>query len=174
MRPGPFQIGVGVAGSEIGVGECGDLEWWWGYDVVKKMGGAYLGTSTLVDAVVKGIIGGATFSMHQIDSVNLLKVFPLATLSAGATSKSLTPTTALVVGKALQAIAARIRFHWMSEATLTDESQDVVCESGIIIPRGDPVSYDLDEERVIVQPCELLAFWDATTDTPFVFGKNVA
>jgi hypothetical protein len=174
FRPGPFQIGVGAAAAEVGVGECSDMTWAWGYDIQKKYGGAFFGTSTVVDAVVKGFIATAEFVIHQTDVVDLARVFALATLSSGATSKSLIPTAALVIGKSLYASATRIRFHYMSEAVLTDETQDIIVEKGIIIPRGEMTAFDLDDERVILQPCEMIAFYNATDDSPFKFGVNAA
>jgi len=172
IRTGPFQIGVGAAGSEEGVGECDEVQVFLGYDIVEKFGGSFLGRSSLIDAIVQGIRAGATFMCEQMDTTTLDRMFALGTLSAGNSSKSLTLVNTTIVGKSLLASASRIRFHYEGQSTKTDETKDIIFPKGIIVPTDDPFTIDGSEENMR-QPCAVLAFWDSTTTGPVVLGQNV-
>jgi len=169
---GPYLIGVGPAGSEESLGDCEELRITSGYTWNEVMGGSFTGTDTLVDLVVKGVKARAAFLMVQTDPTGLKRGFSLATLSAGATSKSLVPTVALVVGKSMLAGATRIRFHKYSVTDLTDETQDIIFEKGVIIPVDEEWAADGTRSNAI--PCIAVGFWNSTDGGPIKFGKNVA
>jgi hypothetical protein len=172
LRTGPFQIGVGAAGSEQGVGECDEIQVFRGYDIVEKVGGAFLGRTSLIDAIVQGIRAGGTFMGMQMDETTLDRLFPLATLSTGNSSKSMTLTNTTIVGKSLLAQASRIRFHYEGQSTLTDETKDIIFPKGIIVPTDEPYTIDGSEDNM-KQPFAVLAFWDVTTGTAHISGQNV-
>lgn len=172
IRVGPFIVGVGVAGSEIDLGETQEMNFAYGYEISEIKAGDFLGTETLIDAIPIGIKAVASFMLGQYDTADLKLVSPLATLSAGAVSKSLTPEHKKIMGQSLLAQAARIRFHKASVADKTDETEDIIFPAGIVIPTTE--EYTISPDDKAKQPCMILAFYDATTDAVVVFGEQAA
>lgn len=167
---GPFLIGVGAAASEVSMGEVAEVEVTTGYHLLDIYAGCFYGRQTKIDSIVDGIEAGATFMLLQTDTTTLDTAFALATLSAGATNKSMTLDVDTICGASLAASATRIRFHKYSVASLTDETKDIIFPKAIIVPAPEPFSVDGSGATMI--PCVLLAFPDSNKDI-VIFGQNV-
>ena len=173
---GPFLVGIGTSGSEVSVGEIDALAVTIGITTDLIKAGAFFGTETVVDEIVNGVTGTATFKMKQVlDTTNLEAVAApgtLTTLSAGPTSKSLTWDVNTICGNSLKANAARIRFHKYSVTSLTDETQDIIFPSAVIYIPAEEMSLNAADGSLGIS-CFLRAFPDSNNDV-VVVGFNAA
>lgn len=173
---GPFLIGIGASGSEVSVGEVDAIAVTIGITTDLIKAGAFFGTETVVDEIINGVTGTATFKMKQVlDTTNLEAVAApgsLTTLSAGATSKSLTWDCNTLAGNSLKANASRIRFHKYSVASLTDETKDIIFPSAVIYIPAEEMSLSAADGSLGIS-CFLRAFPDSNNDVVIV-GYNAA
>jgi len=170
---GPYLVGIGVAGSEYSIGEVGDLAVSFGLSVEQHKGGAFYGTETVYDEIPNGINAYATCRFKQVFNTTLLDKWAiLATLSTGATSKSLTFDLDVWIGKSLRASGARVRFHKYSVVDLTDETQDIIFPLAVPYPVPEDINMMASPEGLGI-PIMIRAFPDSSNEV-IVIGKNVA
>jgi len=140
------------------------------------MGGASLGPQTRVDSVCVGINAELTFGLMQNVGNPTKDVFALVTpdetLSAGATSKTMTLDANTICGRSAIQSAETDRWvlHYKGGATLAALDDDIVFPRAIVYLADDEIDFS-GEEGAVIFPCRLVAFPDATYDL-VVIGVN--
>jgi len=132
---GPFEIGMGAAGSEITIGDCQEIMHNPGITFHEVKGGDLTGRETITDWIINGVNPMCSFIAKQTLVADIYRLFPYLTYTAGGTSKAVQLNIETLGGLSMSASSARIVFHRLSVSAKTDYTKDLVFTNGIIIPQ---------------------------------------